>query len=44
MSADPEELSLAFKRIGLDLPVQRSDKARLRALISGPKGDFGLST
>ncbi|PYU73215.1 MAG: hypothetical protein DMG49_06455 [Acidobacteria bacterium] len=44
MSADPEELSLAFKRIGLNLPVQRSDKARLRALISGPKGDFGLST
>jgi hypothetical protein len=44
MSADPEELSSAFKRIGLDLPVQRSDKARLRALISGPKGDVGLST
>lgn len=44
MSADPEELSSAFKRIGLDLPVQRSDKARLRALISGPKGDLPLST
>jgi hypothetical protein len=44
MSADPEELSSAFKRIGLDLPVQRSDKARLRALITGPKGDLVLST
>jgi Glyoxalase-like domain len=44
MSADPEELSSAFKRIGLDLPVQRSDKARLHALISGPQGDLPLST
>jgi len=44
MSADPEELSLTFKRMGLDLPVERSDKARLRAVISGPKGDLRLST
>ncbi|MCU1318420.1 MAG: hypothetical protein JWN63_3742 [Candidatus Acidoferrum typicum] len=44
MSVDPDELSWTFKRIGLDLPVQRSDKARLRALISGPKGDLGLTT
>ena len=44
MSADPEELSSTFKRMGLDLPVERSDKARLRALISGPKGDLRLST
>jgi len=44
MSADPEELSSTFKRIGLDLPVQRSDRARLHALISGPKGDLPLST
>ena len=44
MSVDPDELALAFKRIGLDLPVQRSDKARLRALIGGPKGDLGLTT
>ena len=43
MSADPEELAAALKRIGLDLPVQRSDKARLHALISGPKGDVKLS-
>src|SRR5258706_11600967 len=44
LSDDPEELSSALKRIGLDLPVQRSDKARLHALISGPKGDIKLST
>jgi hypothetical protein len=44
MSADPEELAATFKRIGLDLPVQRSDKARLRAVISGPKGDLSLTT
>jgi hypothetical protein len=44
MSADPDELSTTFKHMGLVLPVQRSDKARLRALISGPKGDLGLTT
>src|SRR5438477_4820420 len=42
--SDPEELSSTLKRLGLDLPVQRSDKARLHALISGPKGDVKLST
>jgi hypothetical protein len=44
MSADPEELGSTLKRIGLDVPVQRSDKARLRALLTGPKGDLALST
>jgi hypothetical protein len=44
MSADPEELASTFKRIGLDVTVERSDKARLRALITGPKGDLGLTT
>jgi hypothetical protein len=44
LSIDPEELVATLKRIGLDLPVQRSDKARLHALISGPKGDIKLST
>jgi hypothetical protein len=43
LSNEPDELSAIIKRIGLDLPVQRSDKPRLRALISGPKGDMGLS-
>ncbi len=44
MSADPEELAATLKRIGLDLSVQRSDKARLHALITGPKGDLPLGT
>jgi glyoxalase-like protein len=44
LNDDPGELALALKRIGLDLPVQRSDKAHLHALISGPKGDLKLST
>jgi len=44
LSVDPEELAATLKRIGLDLPVQRSDKARLHTLISGPKGDIKLST
>jgi len=44
MSDVPDELATTIKRIGLDLPVERSDKSRLRALISGPKGDLGVST
>ena len=44
LSADPDELASTLKRMGLDFPVQRSDKARLHALISGPKGDLKLST
>jgi hypothetical protein len=44
MTADPDELSTTFKHMGLDLAVQRSDKARLHAFISGPKGDLRLST
>jgi Glyoxalase-like domain len=44
MSIDSEELAATFKRIGLDVTVERSDKARLRALITGPKGDLGLTT
>jgi len=44
MSVDPEELASTFKRIGLDVAVEHSDKTRLRALITGPKGDLGLST
>src|SRR5713226_2787995 len=44
LSAEPDELASTLKRIGLDFPVQRSDKARLQAVISGPKGDLKLST
>jgi len=44
LSGEPDELASTLKRIGVDFPVQRSDKARLHALISGPKGDLKLST
>jgi hypothetical protein len=44
MSTDPEELAATFRRIGLDVAVEHSDKTRLRALITGPKGDLGLTT
>ena len=44
LSADPEELAATLKRIGIDFPVQRSDKARLHAVITGPKGDLKLSS
>jgi hypothetical protein len=44
LSADPQELAATLKRIGIDFPVQRSDKARLQAMISGPKGDLKLTS
>jgi len=44
MSADPGGTRRSPETHRLDLPVQRSDKARLHALISGPKGDVKLST
>src|SRR5260370_10929056 len=44
LSAEPDELASTLKRIGIDFPIQRSDKARLHALISGPKDDLPLST
>jgi hypothetical protein len=44
MSDQPDDLSASMKRIGLDVPVERSDKTRLRALITGPKGELGLTT
>jgi hypothetical protein len=44
LSAEPDELTSTLKRMGINCPVQRSDKARLHALISGPQGDVKLST
>src|SRR5258708_4639860 len=44
LSTEPDELASALKRIGIEFPVQRSDKARLHALISGSKGDLKLTT
>jgi hypothetical protein len=44
LSADPQELAATLKRIGIDFPVQRSDKTRLQAVITGPKGDLKLTS
>src|SRR6267154_4949214 len=44
LSADPQDLAATLKRIGLDFPVQRSDKTRLHAVISGPKGELRLTS
>src|SRR6267142_1600986 len=44
LSAEPDELTSTLKRIGINFPVQRSDKGRLHAPTSGPKGDLKLST
>jgi len=44
MGVEPAELSQVFKRIGVDATVERSDRDRLRAHITGPKGELGLST
>ena len=39
---DPEELSKTFHRLGIDVPVERSEKPQLRARFSGPKGKFEI--
>ena len=44
LGADPQELAATLKRIGIDFPVQRSDKTRLQAVITGPKGDLRLTS
>src|SRR6267142_5428449 len=44
MAVDPAELSQIFQRVGVAATVERSDRDRLRAHITGPKGELGLST
>ena len=44
LGSDPQELAATLKRIGIDFPVQRSDKTRLHAVISGPKGELRLTS
>jgi len=44
MGVDPAELSQVFQRIGVEAIVERSDRDRLRAHITGPKGELGIST
>ena len=44
MAVDPAELSKVFQQIGVEASVERSDRDGLRAHITGPKGELGLST
>ena len=44
MSANPDELTPVVQRLEIDLTVERSDKTRLRALFTGPKGDLGVTS
>jgi len=44
MAVDPAELSKVFQQIGVEASVERSDRDRLRAHITGPKGELGLSS
>jgi hypothetical protein len=39
-SPDPEQLSGFMRLIGIEAPVEPGEKAELRALIVGPKGDL----
>jgi len=43
-SPDPDELSKTFQRIGIDAPIERGEKAQLRAHISGSQGDLGITS
>jgi hypothetical protein len=43
-STNPEELTQLIQKIGINLPVEHSDKSRLRALLTGPKGDLGVTS
>jgi hypothetical protein len=44
MAVAPPELSRVFQHIGVEATVERSDRDRLRAHITGPKGELGLSS
>ena len=41
---DPDELARAYRKLGLDVAVERADKPQLRARIAGPKGEAELSS
>jgi len=44
MSTNPDELTPTIQRMGIDLPIARSDKSRIHALLTGPKGELGLTS
>jgi hypothetical protein len=44
MGLDPAELRKVFQQIGVEASVERSDRDRLRAHITGPQGELGVSS
>jgi hypothetical protein len=44
MSTNPDEVADLVRRIGIEVPVERSDKSRLHAVFTGPKGDLGVTS
>jgi hypothetical protein len=43
-STNPDELTPTIQKLGIQLPVDRSDKTKLRALFTGPRGDLGVTS
>jgi hypothetical protein len=41
---DPDALAKQTDLLGLDLPIVKADKPQLRATISGPKGQFSVTS
>jgi len=39
---DPEKLAATLKTLNLDLPIQKAERPRLHAIISGPKGNLDV--
>jgi hypothetical protein len=39
---EPEIFAARLKTLGLDLPVKKGQQVRLRAVISGPKGNLEM--
>jgi len=39
---EPEKLAATLKTLNLDLPIKKSEKPRLHAVISGPKGNLDV--
>ena len=44
VTPDPEALSKQTALLGLDLPISKGEKDELRAKISGPKGQFSVTS
>ena len=44
VSPSPETLAAKFQQLGVEMRVNRGDKAQLRAHFSGPKGEFEVSS